>query len=201
MIHTGITGKYTFKAPFDNINMDTIYISTSRVPIQEMDDNGLNPLVTIYTPVGLENSYDTDFMENVYVIGLQKIGGTEIFYVPEKYITGIPVNDGVKYVEKLLAFNIGLVPEDTDFTNVITAITDIISGELGINVDVKIINNSGITIIPKIDHEENLILRNNYLANNRPYSDLYYEALEKLEEKNRVIATINTGVKMAFSKK
>ena len=54
MIHTGITGKYTFKAPFDNINMDTIYISTSRVPIQEMDANGLNPLVTIYTPVGLE---------------------------------------------------------------------------------------------------------------------------------------------------
>ncbi len=201
MIHTGITGKYTFKAPFDNINMNTLYISTSRVPIQEMDTNGLNPLVTIYSPVGLENSYNADFMENVYIIGLQKVGGTEIFYVPEKYITGIPVNDGVKYVEKLLAFNIGLVPEDTDFTNIVATITDIITGMLGINVDVKIINNSGITIIPKIDHEENLILRNNYLANNRPYSDLYFEALDMLEEKNRVIATINTGVKMAFSKK
>lgn len=200
MIHTGITGKYSFKSPFDVIDSDTLYISTSRTPIKEMEANGLDPLTTIYKPRKLENEFNVDYKNNVYIIGLQKVGGIETIYVPETYITGIPVNDGVKYVEKLLVFNLGLVPEDLDLDNLKETLASEVSSTIGLDVEVKDLNNSGVVVISKIDHLENLALRNDYLSNNKPYRDLYFEALDLLEEKNKIIELVNTGVKIAIKK-
>ena len=195
-INTEITGKFVFSSSFESLNNNLIYVTTSRTPIREMVSNGLDPLNTIYTPAGIESEYEKDYTDNVYIIGLKKVGGIDVIYVPEKCILAMPETDGVYYVEKLLVFNLGLVPVDLDLENLTSDVKDTIENNIGLDVEVKYIDNSSKELINKTKHEENMLVRKYYLANNKSTKVQLDEALELNNNLLKQIELINTAVKL-----
>ena len=167
MLVTGIRGKFSIKEPVSNLVDDSVlYEVTSKVPIREFNrDMGLDAKVTIYTTYGILDKYDEDVDNNIYIIGILKPGSVDVIYIPETYISRDVNQEYIEYVEKILAFNIGLVPVNLDLTNLQEKLVSVLSNEIGIEVQVKEVIQSGVELVDKATHETNIMERNNYLAN------------------------------------
>ena len=184
MLVTGIRGKFSIKEPVSNLVDDSVlYEVTSKVPIREFNrDMGLDAKVTIYTTYGILDKYDEDVDNNIYIIGILKPGSVDVIYIPETYI------------EKILAFNIGLVPVNLDLTNLQEKLVSVLSNEIGIKVQVKEVIQSGVELVDKATHETNIMERNNYLANDNSISKQLSDQIELNDNLQRQLEIVNIAL-------
>ena len=196
MLVTGIRGKFSIKEPVSNLVDDSVlYEVTSKVPIREFNrDMGLDAKVTIYTTYGILDKYDEDVDNNIYIIGILKPGSVDVIYIPETYITRDISQEYIEYVEKILAFNIGLVPVNLDLTNLQEKLVSMLSNEIGIEVQVKEVIQSGVELVDKATHETNIMGRNNYLANDNSISKQLSDQIELNDNLQRQLEIVNIAL-------
>lgn len=197
----GFTGKFTFKSPVNNVlDEDLEYEITSIRRITEVFVNEEVPYDTIYVPLSIaKEQYNLDFIANVNIIGLKSSRSTDYVYVPETYISSTPIITGVKYVEKILAINLGKVPLTLSLDNLTLSITELIKENTNLNTTVLTIENSGIELVTEIDHQ---IYMNkiNYMGNKQPtYRELYFELKEKYDALWKVTDNLNNAIKLTLT--
>ena len=128
--------------------------------LSDMELNNDDPFNTIYTPVGITRSdYDKDVDDLVSIITLHGSGG-ELLYIPNRYLTSLPLQNGVDYVNKTVAVPLGTLPVNLPLTSLIESIRDIVSDEIGVVPDIKSINTSSIVKLPYSDDQILTGLRN-----------------------------------------
>ena len=114
--------------------------------------------------------------------------------IPETYITRDISQEYIEYVEKILAFNIGLVPVNLDLTNLQEKLVSVLSNEIGIEVQVKEVIQSGVELVDKATHETNIMERNNYLANDNSISKQLSDQIELNDNLQRQLEIVNIAL-------
>ena len=100
-----------------------------------------------------------------------------------------------KYLgEKILAYNIGLVPVNLDLTNLQEKLVSVLSNEIGIEVQVKEVIQSGVELVDKTTHETNIMERNNYLANDNSISKQLSDQIELNDILQRQLDIVNIAL-------
>lgn len=198
MIDTGYIGRINFLSPTDKLlDGDLEYEVTSRTRITEIFVNGSQPFETIYTPLSLSNEiYKRDFINNVYILGIKSTMGTDIFYVPESYIGGPLDIIGVKYVEKVLAINIGKVPVDLSLDNLFFSLKELVKEKTNLDVEVAFITNSAVEIVDETDHIIYMNKINNLAAKEPTFKELYFELKEKYDNLWKITNNLNNAIKI-----
>ena len=154
MLTVGYIGGLNFLTPIEKvIDVSLAYEITSVTRITEVFLNGTQPFETIYSVLGLTSEiYNRDFINNINIIGLKSVQGTDIFYVPESFINGIADATKIDYVEKILAINLGLVPVSLNLDNLLDTLKETIKSSTNLDVEVATMENSGIEKVDAIDH-------------------------------------------------
>lgn len=194
----GFKGKFTFKTPVSNVlDEDLEYEITSIRRITEVFVNEERPYDTVYVPLTLtKEQYNNDFVNNVNIIGIKSSRSTDYFYVPESYIASTPIITGVKYVEKILAINLGKVPVDLDLGTIKTYITDLITEKTNLITTVVEIENSGIELVKDVEHEI-YIRKINHMSNREPtFREMYFELKEKFDDLWKINDNLNNAIKV-----
>jgi len=136
-------GRYTVAPPFDTVfRSDIEYKVIAIRSITELLSEDIDVYSLIYQPVGLtEDDMNEDLTNNVPIITFQSESGT-LLYIPASYITSIPLIAGKIFTQKIIAINLGLVPEDLNLDAVVEDVTDYVQSLLGIQPSTEVIDTS-----------------------------------------------------------
>lgn len=199
MIAIGFKGKFKFASPVDNVlDEDLEYEITSIVKITEAFVNNTKPYETVYVPLKISlELYNKDFINNVNIIGLKSSTGTDYFYVPESFISDVPDISGVKYVEKILAINLGKIPVDLSLDNLTEIIKEVILDLTNLQVEIKSIENSGIELVTEIEHQIYMNKINNLSSKSLTYRELYNDLKEKYDALWKITNNLNGAIKVS----
>lgn len=198
MYSLGMTGKFEFKSPANNIVDDTVeYTITSIRRIKEVFNNREDPLVTIYGVLGIsEEVFNADLEKDILIIGIKKVGGNRYTYVPETFITTVPNLNGVRYVEKLLVLSLGKIPVDLDLTNLKDVLLDKIRTSTNLEVQIKEIDNSSIEMVDSVEHDAYMLRYNNLASKELSYEEKYYALVESSQRLWDLTDNLNNALKI-----
>lgn len=173
----GSSGKFKFLAPFDNETYENQELTVTSIrSIKELKDNGMDVFKLIYQVVGLtENDFIQDFTNTVPIIFLTASTGNYI-HIPANRITSLPDTSGIKYQERVLAINLGLLPLNYNLELTADVIKDSVYDTLGVESTVQEIKTSGVVLIDDDKNKEYLKL----LANKKTVNLSYRTQYEKL---------------------
>lgn len=131
--------KFNFNPPFDIYNTDHKLTVSSARPIVEMVANNENPYQHIYKPVNLTiEDFHNDIKEDVKILTLKNDAG-QYLYIPEKYVESKTYNGNtIAYRHKVIAIDLGAVPEDEDFNTLLTLLKSYVYSQKGINPAITI---------------------------------------------------------------
>ena len=129
----GSQGYYQIATPFDRLIVPSMRYTCQAVrTLKHYIAEGQDPYTLFYSPNGLTQAdFDTDFLENMSIVGLQAETGP-LIYVPARYILTYPLLDGVAYREMMLGVALGSIPEAMDLSAISTRISNIVQESLGI---------------------------------------------------------------------
>lgn len=136
-------GRYSVSAPFDTVfRSDIEYKVTAIRSIPELMSEDIDVYNIIYQPVGLsEDDMNQDITDNVPIVAFQSESGT-LLYIPARYIKSIPLVAGKIFTQKVIAINLGLVPEDLNLSAVVEDVNDYVQSLLGIKPSTEVIDTS-----------------------------------------------------------
>lgn len=182
----GAKGRFNFLEPFDNEQYKKEELKVSAVrAFKELKDSGIDIYELIYRPVGLsENDLLEDMDNNVPIIILESQAG-KYLNIPANRIQSLPDISGVKYQQRMLVANLGLLPLDFNLDTLYKIIKDDVYDSTGIQTEVQDIKSSGIVIIEEIKDKEYMKLLGNKKTVNLSYRTRYYQlkdAYDKLLE-------------------
>lgn len=198
MMTVGYVGGINFLSPLEKvIDVTLSYEITSVTRITEVFLNGTQPLETIYKPLGLtQENYNTDFINNIFIIGLKSVKGTDIFYVPESYTNGYSDATKIEYVGKVLAINIGLVPVKMDLSNLFFRLKETVKEYTNLDVEVSYIENSAIEMVSKEEHVIYMNKVNNLSARTPTFKELYFALKEDYDNLWKVTNNLNGAIEV-----
>ena len=182
----GAKGRFNFLEPFNNEQYKKEELKVSAVrAFKELKDSGIDIYELIYRPVGLsENDLLEDMDNNVPIIILESQAG-KYLNIPANRIQSLPDISGVKYQQRMLVANLGLLPLDFNLDTLYKIIKDDVYDSTGIQTEVQDIKSSGIVIIEEIKDKEYMKLLGNKKTVNLSYRTRYYQlkdAYDKLLE-------------------
>ncbi len=198
MLTVGYIGGLNFLTPIEKvIDVSLAYEVTSVTRITEVFLNGTQPFETIYSVLGLTSEiYNRDFINNINIIGLKSVQGTDIFYVPESFINGIADATKIDYVEKILAINLGLVPVSLNLDNLLDTLKETVKSSTNLDVEVATMENSGIEKVDAIDHTI-YMNKTKYLSARTPtYKELYFALKENYDDLYKIVDNLNGAIKI-----
>ena len=177
----GTTGIFYFLEPFDTILKDGEEYEVKALRLlSEMRDNQEKPYENVYQSVGMS---DTDFMVdlsyNVPIAVLVNSLG-EYYYVPCTKLKQTPRVTGVRYQEKILAINLGFLPQTYDFSLLLNTIQEDVYTVSGVVSTIQIIPSSSTMIVPE---EESKVFLNK-LENKKTVKQSYRTRYEKITKEN-----------------
>jgi len=181
-------GSFNVASPYDSIvnNLEEYKVESIR-SLQEMIDGNENPLDTVYVDVGrTEEDMKHDIQNGVMIVVMVDSSGGYA-YIPETKFLSAPDTTGIRYQEKVLGINLGLLETSMDLTSLKSDILAMISDRIGIEANAQEVEKSAILRIPKDKH--NYIQQNRELVKNiRP--SYYFKYLE-CREHNKILAEEN----------
>ncbi len=204
----GDVGSFNIATPYNTIiNPIKEYKVESIRSIQEMVDGNENPLQVLYLDVGLlETDMLQDIKNGVMVVVLTD-SANNYAYVPETKFLSSPDVSGIRYQEKTLGVQLGLIPLSQNLDTVIDDINALLKGRLGINVKTTELNTSAILRLEKSKHNTIQTSRQALITTSPGYYYKYLECLESkktLENKNNrlncfIEKTLESGISEAAS--
>lgn len=200
VMNVGNNGNFSFKTPVDSKIDETIVYEVAAVrSIVETFISGVSPFETIYEPLGLAKEvFDEDFRNNITIITLKTFGGSELIYVPSSYIIKYPDTSGIKYVEKILAINLGKLPVDIDFSGLYDSIKEVILEQTNLTVEIAVVDNSAIEMVDEVDHIIYMNKINNLGNNALTYRELYHDLKIKYDEIWKITDEVNKNIKVTI---
>lgn len=150
----GAVGKYTYKSPFDSIgNTQTEFTCKAVRTLTDCLALGEDPYKKYYEPFKIsEQDYREDIRNDVAIVALQSSVGNWL-YIPNSYLLSYPDVSGVRYVNMVIAANIGAIPETLDLTLLLGDVTDVIQHRLGIVPEVRGVVTSQPALVGDDDHQ------------------------------------------------
>lgn len=198
MLTVGYKGGLNFLSPIERvIDVTLVFEITSITRITEVFLNGTKPFETIYTPLGLVSEiYNRDFINNVNIIGLKSMQGTDIFYIPESYISGVADSTKIDYIERLVVINLGLVPMSLSLDNLTFTLKEDVKLLTNLDVETAIMDNSAVEKIDLTDHKIYMNKVNNLAARTPTYKELYFKLKEEYDNLWKVTNNLNGAIQV-----
>lgn len=165
------TGCFTATTPFDTtVQTNKPYTVIAVRLLTDMELAGDTPLQGIYTPAGLDLAqYMEDVDQHVSVITLSGEGG-ELLYIPNRYLTSLPLHTGISYTSRMLTIPMGTLPVSLDLSGLITDLAGVVTSGVGV---VPTIQETTTSSEIKIPYDTDTILTN--LRNSLVSSSLNWE--------------------------
>ena len=182
----GAKGRFKFLEPFNKEQYQNEELRVSAIrTFKELKDSSIDVYELIYQPVGLtENDLLKDIENNIPIVVLESQAG-KYLNIPANKIQSLPDISGIKYQQRMLVANLGLLPLDFNLDTLYKVIKDDVYDVTGIQTEVQDIKSSGIVIIDEIKDKEYMKLLDNKRTVNLSYRTRYYklkDAYDKLLE-------------------
>ena len=182
----GAKGRFKFVEPFNKEQYQNEELRVSAIrTFKELKDSSIDVYELIYQPVGLtENDLLKDIENNIPIVVLESQAG-KYLNIPANKIQSLPDISGIKYQQRMLVANLGLLPLDFNLDTLYNVIKDDVYDVTGIQTEVQDIKSSGIVIIDEIKDKEYMRLLDNKRTVNLSYRTRYYklkDAYDKLLE-------------------
>lgn len=182
----GAKGRFKFLEPFNKEQYQNEELRVSAIrTFKELKDSSIDVYELIYQPVGLtENDLLKDIENNIPIVVLESQAG-KYLNIPANKIQSLPDISGIKYQQRMLVANLGLLPLDFNLDTLYKVIKDDVYDVTGIQTEVQDIKSSGIVIIDEIKDKEYMRLLDNKRTVNLSYRTRYYklkDAYDKLLE-------------------
>lgn len=182
----GAKGRFKFVEPFNKEQYQNEELRVSAIrTFKELKDSSIDVYELIYQPVGLtENDLLKDIENNIPIVVLESQAG-KYLNIPANKIQSLPDISGIKYQQRMLVANLGLLPLDFNIDTLYNVIKDDVYDVTGIQTEVQDIKSSGIVIIDEIKDKEYMKLLDNKRTVNLSYRTRYYklkDAYDKLLE-------------------
>ncbi len=138
-------GRFKVREPF-RISETLDYTAIAIRSFKDLYRENTNPYTAIYVPVGLTDgivfdghtfSFAEEENRGINIVTLTDDAGRSIL-VPDNYITSYPSSASVNYLEFILSCSLGPLPENIDTTSAVTAVTQAVLKEFGINPTVQV---------------------------------------------------------------
>jgi hypothetical protein len=183
-------GAFSFKEPFNLLASDQEYKVNGIRSLTDLYDSGEKPYENIYLPVGLTDvDFKNDLDQDIPII-VFTTGGNDYFYVPANRVLTMPIINGVKYQDKILAIHLGSLPLDMDLTiaknNIIQAVYD----NTGIESTVEVVPASATVFVTYQDDETFKKLISNNATVKESYRNKY---MKEVENTNKLQNTVNVS--------
>ena len=182
----GAKGRFKFVEPFNKEQYQNEELRVSAIrTFKELKDSSIDVYELIYQPVGLtENDLLKDIENTIPIVVLESQAG-KYLNIPANKIQSLPDISGIKYQQRMLVANLGLLPLDFNIDTLYNVIKDDVYDVTGIQTEVQDIKSSGIVIIDEIKDKEYMRLLDNKRTVNLSYRTRYYklkDAYDKLLE-------------------
>jgi len=191
---TGRSGRFNVAAPFDNIiKANIVYTIKTETFITELIREGIDVFSTVYKVANLDkDKYKADVAANVRIYTLLD-HANKTTYIPEAYIIGSCIRDGVEYVEKTFIINIGAFPISKDIAKVISDTLTYIKSKTGVTAKGEVRDTSIVAMIPNSEDKALQAARIVVDPNNSITRIKELEAL--VVSKNKTIADLECVIK------
>ena len=192
----GTKGRFKFKEPFnDELNDNTTYIVESVRTFNNLLDSGIDIYEMVYKPKGLtEEDYNNDLIDGKIVLVELMDEAGKYYTVPSNYIVSVPDINGVLYRDKMVAVDLGYLPDNYDFTEFKANLTDLVKSLIGVDVDVNVIDASPTIMMTIEQHKTNEAERLSVIQN----EDNVYVRLQDCENKVSQASDIISSLELAL---
>ncbi len=162
----GSSGYFDLRSPFDTkILSGERYTCQAVRRISDYLANNETPLETIYVDAGLtEVEYEVDLKKDMYIVSLQAGTGHWV-YVPASYINTLPIVNGIPYRTLMIGVALPAMPADKDFSNIQTAISNLVTDTLGVTPNIKLVETSKTLLLDSAKHDILQSQRNAIISN------------------------------------
>lgn len=144
----GTKGVYSLLAPFTTDDGE-VYECVAVRTISAYLAAGEDPVAEIYTPFKLsEDDYLEDAKVDMQIITLRNDKGYS-FYVPARYISKYPIQDGIDYASYVIQLYMPPVPVGLNTTELESELKDIVAFRLGIEVETDKVQTSDVRSIDR----------------------------------------------------
>lgn len=150
----GMSGLFAAIAPYDKlINSMLEYRCVSVTNINALIAAGQDPLTDVYLfSEDTEDSYNLDVSVDRALVTLQA-GAGELVVVPSHKLAGLPVTDGVRYVNTYLGVSLSAIAETTDLNALNVAIGQLVYEHLGVKPEIQAAVVGAPVIVSHDDHK------------------------------------------------
>lgn len=184
------TGNWVLKAPYIT-DPKAVFTCTSIRSLTQLLEDGVDPFVTYYEPLGLDITvYETDKLNYGSIVTLTSPEFSTID-VPDSHIVSYPDRSSVPYRHVVLSLSLGAISDTVSLVDIKTKIEALVASDLGLTATVREHQSGAVT--EYIDLQTHAVIeanRKTKLVNNE---SLYTKILnlekanETLLERNRLL--------------
>lgn len=161
----GSAGFYEFQAPFDvHSALKIEYTCKAIRRISDYLANNESVQEEIYTAQGIESAWEEDSKVDSYIVSLQSATGHWL-YIPSRYILSYPSVNGEQYRSMMIGISLPALPVTQDLSAIMEDVKDIVETSLGVDVVLKAVETSKVTMVNYEKHMETQTLRESKITN------------------------------------
>lgn len=150
----GAKGTYSLRSPYDVLIKDSTYTCVAIRRLSNFVGTAKDPKRLYYDPYQPDDvAWEQDSNDpEVCIVSLRSDSG-HVLEIPSTFILSYPNLNGVPYTVKVLAINLGAIPDSLDLSNLYTEIKNLVRDTVGIESEVKSVAISDTKLKSKEDHD------------------------------------------------
>lgn len=150
----GNEGVFTFKPPFNTLSLhNEVYTCQGLDTVSNLTQLGIDVYKSIYEPNGISNDdFKLDLKNETLIVTLVDSSNFRV-RVPDSYIVGMGVMDGVIYRQLAIAISIGQIPINLELDLLLEELKKITFSLIGVDPEVKLAELSKNVLVSMDEHE------------------------------------------------
>lgn len=189
------SGKYKVKSPW-RINESTILTCIAVRSFDDIYKKNEDVYEVYYEPYGCTTGVQVDgrpfdfeqernHLPNIVTL-VDPFGA--VYYVPDTFITSMPIQSDIPYSERILSISLGPMPDALDVDNIVNEVTEIVKSKTGMT-NVNVLQHS-LALLENPSYDEHLAMERVRKASLNNANSVF----EKLELANAEIARLTAVV-------